>query len=78
MDNNIRSRSDVARRIFLYWNLQMSRRLKFGLMALTGGGFIVGAAAILKTIYIRVIQVTDDVTCMSDFIDASDDFADHA
>lgn len=45
----------------------MSRRLKLGLMALTGGGFIVGAAAILKTIYIRVIQVTDDVTCMPDF-----------
>lgn len=50
-------------RVFLYWNLQMSRKLKTGLFALTGGGLIVGAAAVMKTIYIRVIQVTDDVTC---------------
>ena len=48
--------------MFLYWNLRMSWRLKFGLFPLTGGGLVVGAAAILKTLYIRVIQETDDVT----------------
>lgn len=57
------------RRMFLYWNLQMSWRLKLGLFALTGGGLVVGAAAVLKTMYIRVIQVTDDITCKTtDFL----------
>lgn len=41
----------------------MSWKLKLGLFALTGGGLVVGAAAVLKTMYIRVIQVTDDITC---------------
>lgn len=34
--------------MFLYWSLQMSWRLKLGLFALTGGGLVVGAAAVLK------------------------------
>jgi len=47
--------------VFIYWKLQMSWRLKLGLFALTGGGMVVGAAAILKTMYIAVITVTDDI-----------------
>ncbi|TKA82831.1 hypothetical protein B0A55_01071 [Friedmanniomyces simplex] len=57
--------SDLALAIYptyIYWNLQMPLRMKIGLCASTGGGIIACVMATLKTIYIAVINTTNDVT----------------
>lgn len=48
--------------IFVFWSLNLSWKRKLGLCALMGGGYIAAIAGIMKTIYIKLITATTDVT----------------
>ncbi|MCJ1277470.1 hypothetical protein MMC21_005283 [Puttea exsequens] len=48
--------------IVVFWNLQMSKKLKIGLCLLMSGGVIATACAIVKTVYIELISKTEDRT----------------
>ncbi|CAK3792472.1 Hypothetical predicted protein [Lecanosticta acicola] len=48
--------------IFVFWSLDLSWRRKLGLCALMGGGYIAAIAGIIKTIYIKLITATTDIT----------------
>jgi len=57
--------SDLALAIYpitIFWKLSVSWKRKIGLCVLMGGGIITCAVGIIKTIYIRLAPLTNDVT----------------
>lgn len=49
--------------VFIVWDLQMSKRLKFGICILLGIGVFMGICAILKAVQLKAIGSTNDPTC---------------
>lgn len=47
---------------FIFWTLNLSWKRKLALCSLMGGGYIAAIAGIMKTIYIKLITTTEDVT----------------
>lgn len=48
--------------IFIFWDLQMSRKRKAGLCALMGGGIIAGTCGALKTVQVQQAYASQDVS----------------
>lgn len=48
--------------VIFFWNVRLTTRIKVGLCLLMGLGVICCACSIVKTIYLRVLSQTEDVT----------------
>lgn len=57
--------SDVVLAIYpilVFWNLKISNKIKIGLCFLMAGGLIAAAAGVTKTVYLKLISVSTDIT----------------
>ncbi|MCJ1280029.1 hypothetical protein MMC21_007854 [Puttea exsequens] len=48
--------------VLVFWNLQITNKIKIGLCALMAGGLVAAAAGITKTVYLKLIAAEQDIT----------------
>lgn len=49
--------------VIVFWNLKISLRIKAGLCLLMAGGLVAAAAGIVKTVNLKFISASHDITC---------------